>query len=192
MAYRDVPALVARLRESDNIQHEAFEFLVLTLVRLSNVLEAKWDEFDLDAVLWVIPAAKMKGGVEHRVPLVPRALEILDKMREHRTNDLVFPGRAGRVMAATTFGRVLSALGVEDATPQGFRSSFHDWAHDETHAPREIAEGCLAHVVGSAVERAYRRSDALEKRRALMTAWAQHCEPKSAGADVLLFPRTVV
>jgi integrase len=137
-------------------------------------LGATWDEIDIDAKVWVIPAARMKAGREHRVPLSGRAIEIVERMAEIRTGDLVFPGRRRRrPLSNPSLARLCPAL----ATAHGFRSAFRDWAGEETSFPREIAEQALAHATGGAVEQAYRRGDSLEKRRGLMQAWAQFCEP---------------
>ena len=136
-----------------------------------------WEDIDIDAKVWVIPASRMKAGREHRVPLSSRAVEIVERMAEIRTGDLVFAGqRRRRPLSGAAMGAPVSG-----ATVHGFRSSFRDWAGEETSFPREIAEQALAHATGGAVERAYRRGDALEKRRALMEAWANYCEPSRAG-----------
>jgi integrase len=134
------------------------------------------------AKVWTIEAGRMKAGLLHRVPLSVRAMEIVERMAEIRTGDLVFAGQRRRRPLS---GATLAAL-VTDATVHGFRSSFRDWAGEETSFPREIAEQALAHATGGAVEQAYRRGDALEKRRGLMQAWAQFCEPAGAGNVVAL------
>jgi integrase len=129
------------------------------------------------AKVWTIEAGRMKAGLLHRVPLSVRAMEIVERMAEIRTGDLVFPGqRRRRPLSSSAMGML-----VTGATIHGFRSSFRDWCGEETSFPREIAEAALAHATGGAVEQAYRRGDALEKRRALMEAWANYCEPASAG-----------
>jgi integrase len=145
-------------------------------LRQANVLGA-WAEFDLDGKAWTIPAGRMKAGIAHRVPLSSRAMAIAGRMAEIRSGDLVFPGqRRGRPVSGMTLARLCSG----GATVHGFRSSFRDWAGEETSFPRELAEQALAHATGGAVELAYRRGDALEKRRALMEAWASFCEPEAA------------
>jgi integrase len=175
MPYGDLPEFIAKLRNTESIHALALEFLILTAGRSGEVLGAMWDEVDTDAKVWVIPAERMKAEREHRVPLSARAMAILERMAEIRTGDLVFPGqRHRRPLSDMT----LAAL-VTDVTVHGFRSSFRDWAGEETSFPREIAEAALAHVTGGAVEQAYRRGDALEKRRALMEAWANYCEPRA-------------
>jgi integrase len=121
----------------------------------------------------------MKAGREHRVPLSTRALAILEKLAEAKISDFVFAGqRPGKPLSGMALEMVLRRMKIEGVTVHGFRSAFRDWAGNETHFPREIAEAALAHVAGDATERAYRRGDALEKRRALMAAWANHCESK--------------
>jgi integrase len=182
MPYGDLPEFIAKLREAETIYALALEFLIPTAGRAGEVLGATWDEIDFDAKVWVIPASRMKAGREHRVPLSPRALAILERMAGIRTGDLVFAGqRRRRPLSGTT----LAAL-VPGATVHGFRSAFRDWAGEETSFPREIAEQALAHATGGAVEQAYRRGDALEKRRGLMQAWAQFCEPFNTGKVVAL------
>ena len=122
--------------------------------------------------VWTVPAARIKAGREHRVPLSPRALAIIEAMRAVRVSDYVFPGyRPGRPLGDMALHMVLKRMEVP-YTVHGFRSSFRDWCGEATSFPREVAEAALAHVVGDETERAYRRGDALEKRRKLMEAWA--------------------
>ena len=122
------------------------------------------------------PRRRMKGGREHRVPLTDRMLAILAAIEPMRTGDHVFPGqKRGRPLSVMAMEMVLRRMKVENATVHGFRSSFRDWAAEETSFPREVAEAALAHVVGDSTERAYRRGDALEKRRGLMQTWADYC-----------------
>jgi integrase len=173
MPYGDLPELIAKLRDTESIHALALEFLILTAGRSGEVLGATWDEIDFDAKVWVIPASRMKAGREHRIPLSGRAVEIVERMAEIRTGVLVFAGKRRRRPLS---GAAMGAL-VTGATIHGFRSSFRDWCGEETSFPREIAEQALAHATGDATERAYRRGDALERRRGLMQAWAQFCEP---------------
>jgi integrase len=125
----------------------------------------------------------MKAGVAHRVPLSPRAIEILEHLGQARTSPFVFPGRRSGVPISNT--ALIELLGNAGPTVHGFRSAFRDWCGDQTSFPRELAEAALAHRTGDAVELAYRRSDALERRRSLMTAWAQFCEPKSGNVILI-------
>lgn len=179
MAYDDVPAFVARLRERDALAAMALEFCILTATRSGEVLGARWSEIDMAGKVWTVPAARMKAAREHRIPLTGRALAILERLAEGRTGECVFPGqRHGKPLSGMAMEMCLRRMKVEGATVHGFRSAFRDWAGNETHFPREVAEAALAHVIGDKAEQAYRRGDALEKRRALMEAWARHCEPK--------------
>jgi len=157
------------------------EFAILTAARSGEVYGARWSEIDEQSKVWLVPADRMKVGKPHRVPLSERALEIVQVRAKDKVNEFIFHGlKANKPLSHVMMAKVLERLGVHDATPHGFRSSFRDWAGNETHFPREIAEEALAHKVGDAVERAYRRSDALERRRELMQAWANYCEPAPA------------
>lgn len=172
MSYQDVPAFMKRLRAMDGISAASVEFTVLTAARSGETRGATWSEIEDD--VWVVPPDRMKGGREHRVPLVPRALKILKAMKKVRTSTFIFPGfRDDRPLSDMSLSAVLRRLKV-DATVHGFRSSFRDWAGDSTDFPRELAEAALAHLVGDETERAYRRGDALKRRRELMVAWAQY------------------
>jgi integrase len=145
----------------------------------------RWNEIDLDKKIWTVPAHRMKAGREHRVPLSQRANAILVRLTEQRSGDFVFPGqRRDKSLSNMAMEMMLRRMKIEDATVHGFRSSFRDWAGNETGYPRELIETALAHVIGDKAEQAYRRSDALEKRRSLMEAWAAYCEPKPS-ANVL-------
>jgi integrase len=186
MPYPDVPAFVAELREREAVAGMALEFTILNASRSGEVLGAKWSEIDREAKLWTVPAERMKAGRAHRVPLTTRALEILERAGTIRTNDYVFPGqRRDRPLSPMSVQLVLRRMKVQGATVHGFRSSFRDWAGECTSFPREIAEAALAHLVGDAVERAYRRGDALEKRRLLMEAWAGFLDTSNPGASVV-------
>lgn len=177
MPFSDVSEFLARLRGIDGIGARALEFTILTAARTGEVIDARWPEIDLDGRVWIVPATRMKAGREHRVPLTERVLEILNDMAAMRTGEFVFPGsRRGRPLSNMAMRMTARRAGIE-YTVHGFRSAFRDWAGERTNFPREVAEAALAHVVGDATERAYRRGDALEKRRALMAAWAAFCEP---------------
>lgn len=182
MPYGDVPGFLQSLTGRDAIAARALEFLILTAARSGEVLEATWSEFDLDAELWTVPAHRMKAGKEHRVPLSPRALAIVKALHETRHSDFVFPGYArGRPLSNMAFVMLMRRMKADAYTPHGFRSGFRDWAGDCTSFPRDVAEQALAHRVGDATERAYRRADALEKRRKLMMAWADYCGTVKGG-----------
>ena len=153
----------------------AFEFLVLTAARSGEVRGARWAEIDLPARLWTVPARRMKSRREHRIPLCRRAMEILDAARGFGDglSPLVFPSQGGKPISITRLPRMLHNLKV-DAVPHGFRSSFRDWAAEETNHPREVVEAALAHVVGNQTEAAYARSDLFERRRRLMDEWGAY------------------
>jgi integrase len=179
MDYHDLPAFLVELRARESITPRALEFTILTAARSGEVLKATWAEIDFDKKLWIVPAARMKAGQEHRVPLSERALAILRGMEKLRVNEFVFPGiRDGRPLSDNMLILVLQRMGHQ-LTVHGFRSTFRDWCGDCTHFAREVAEGALAHTIGDQTERAYRRGTALEKRRELMDAWANYCEPKA-------------
>jgi integrase len=180
MAYVDVPAFIAKLREREALAALALEFCILTATRSGEVYGARWSEIDMAAKVWTVPADRMKAAREHRVPLSERSLAIIERLSEARTGDFVFPSpRGNRPLSHMAMAKVLSRLEVDGATVHGFRSAFRDWVGNETHFAREVAEAALAHAVGDLSEQAYRRGDALEKRRDLMAAWAAWCEPKA-------------
>jgi integrase len=171
MHFAELPAFMADLKGRPALAARSLELTILTAARTSEVLQACWDEIDLTSALWVIPGNRMKAGREHRVPLSPQAVAVLAGLP--RVSPLVFPGqRQGRPLSNMVMEMLLRRMGREDCTVHGFRSTFRDWVAEETDFSRELAELSLAHVVGSAVERAYRRSDMLERRRTLMNSWA--------------------
>lgn len=187
MPYKAVPDFLARLTSRDAIAARGLAFLILTAARSGEVLGARWYEFDLEAGIWTVPAMRMKAGREHRVPLSSPALDAVTALRETRSSDFVFPGqKPGRPLSGMAFEMLMRRMEVGAFTVHGFRSAFRDWAGDETSFPREVAEQALAHRVGDATERAYRRTDALERRRKLMDAWASYCVAGSAGSVVRL------
>ena len=182
MEYREVPAFLAQLREREASAALALEFCILTATRSGETLGARWSEIDMAAKVWTVPAARMKAARAHRIPLPDRAMEILEKLFKARSGDFVFPGqRADKPLSNMAMEMVLRRMKLENVTVHGFRSAFRDWAGNETSFPREVAEAALSHVIGDKAEQAYRRGDALEKRRALMAAWASHCEPEAVG-----------
>ena len=145
------------------------------------MLNARWAEIYLDTKVWAIPPSRTKAGREHRVPLSNRALSILAKLSAAKVSEFVFAGqRPNRPLSVMAMEMILRRMGV-DVTVHGFRSAFRDWAGNETHFPRELAEHALAHVIGDKAEQAYRREAALEKRRPMMDTWAQWCEPRRVG-----------
>ena len=179
MPFSELPAFMVRLRSQPGLAARALELTILTATRTSETLGARWDEIDLKKKLWVIPAERMKAGREHRIPLSPLAVTLLKSL--DRASPLVFPGlKPGRPLSNMAMQMLLRRMGIGHVTVHGFRSTFRDWCAEKTDFPREVAEQALAHVIGNAVERAYRRGDALDKRRELMSAWANFC----SGAEV--------
>jgi integrase len=177
MPYSDVPAFIMLLCQSPSVSNLALEFLILTAARTGEVIGAKWNEFDLQTAIWTVPASRMKAKREHRVPLTERALEILETVKHFRNGDYVFPGRKKYTgLSNMALDAVLRRMDLKDkATVHGFRSSFRDWAAEKSDHPREIAEVCLAHIVGDGTERAYWRGDIIDKRRMLMNDWTNYC-----------------
>jgi len=176
LSYARIGAFLAALRKQNGIAARALEFLVLTATRTGETLGATWDEVDMGAKLWTIPAGRMKAGKEHRVPLSDAALGVLQQMHDIRHGDYVFPGgRDHRPLSEMSLLMLLRRMGHGDITAHGFRSTFRDWAAERTTFAREVAEMALAHAIPSAVEAAYRRGDLFDKRRKLMDAWAAYC-----------------
>jgi integrase len=171
---------MAALCDIPGVPARGLEFLVLTAARTGEVLGARWTEFDLKNALWTVPATRMKAGREHRVPLSARALEILhDLPREHGSPFTFIGSKAGAGLGASTLLWVLRHAG-QTCTVHGFRSSFRDWAAERTNYAEAVIEMALAHMVGSSVERAYRRSVLLDQRRKLMEAWGRYLRTPAA------------
>ena len=184
MDWRDVPAFYADLRGRDAMAAKALMFTCLTGSRTGEALGARWEEFDFEARLWTVPAARMKGGVAHRVPLTAEMLAILEPLKA-LGSEVVFEGqKRHRPLSNMAMLMLLRRMKVEGVTVHGFRSAFRDWAAEVAKAPREVAEMSLAHKVGSDVERAYARSDLLDRRRMLMERWSRFV----SGADGTVIP----
>jgi integrase len=173
LPYKDMAAFMAELATRKGIDARALEFLILTAARTGEVVNVKWSEIDLDAKVWTVPAERIKGRREHRVPLVDRAIDILKSLP--REAGYVFIGSRSSKMGKMTLFNLLKAMGQDNTTVHGFRSTFRDWAGETTAFPSEICEVALAHAVGGKVQVAYQRGDLLEKRRQLMKAWAAFC-----------------
>lgn len=179
MAYADIPNLLKRLRERNAVSRWAVEATILTAGRSGEILGATWDELDLDAGIWTIPAARMKAGRVHQIPLSPPALALFKKANEVRTGSYVFPGiRPTKPMSNMSMTKLLRDLGITE-TVHGFRSAFRDWVAEETSFPAEVAEAALAHTVPDKVVAAYRRTDFFAKRRQLMAEWGMFCNGES-------------
>lgn len=176
LPYGEVGAFVADLRARTETSARALEFIILTATRTGEAIGAKWSEVNLKAGVWTIPADRMKAGAEHRVPLSPAALAILKHLPRIIGNDHVFPGlKPKRGLSNMACLAVLKRMNRADLTVHGFRSTFRDWAAEQTAFPREVAERALAHTVKDKAEAAYQRGDLFEKRRKLMGAWATYC-----------------
>jgi integrase len=172
--YDQVPLVVRDLSRNESMSAKALIFTILTTARTGETIGSRWDEFDFGLELWVVPPARMKAGREHRVPLSAPAVALLTELP--RTSDYVFTGPKGtKPLSNMAMLQLLRGLRGQGETIHGFRSAFSTWAREKTDYPREIVEACLAHASGDAVELAYRRTDFLDKRRALMESWAQFC-----------------
>ena len=176
LPYADVAAAIAKVRASGayKITVLCFEFLVLTVARSGEARLATWAEIDFETATWTIPAERMKAGRMHRVPLSDRALEILREAQENRAaSNLIFPSVTGKALSSMMLSKLVKELGI-GAVPHGYRSSFRDFASEQTDAPRAVMEAALAHKLGDQAEQAYARSDLLAKRRALLAEWANY------------------
>lgn len=186
LPYAEIGAFIAELRTQEGFAAKALEFCILTAARTNEVIGAQWPEFDLKAGTWIIPAGRMKAEREHRVPLPDRAIEILRNLNKQRLGAYVFPGlKVGKPLSNMAMLAVLERMKRDDLTVHGFRSTFRDWAAEQTNYPREVAEMALAHTVGDKVEAAYRRGDLFEKRRLIMADWARYCDTPAATADII-------
>ena len=185
LPYAEIGAFTSELRSKDGIAARALEFLILTAARTSEVTGAMWSEIDLMKGLWIIPGERMKAGRDHRAALSKRAMQILTALP--REAEFVFPGgQKGKPLSNMAMLKTLARMGRAEITVHGFRSTFRDWAAEQTNFPRDVAEMALAHVVGDKTEAAYRRGDMFEKRRQLAEAWAIYCERQQVtGASVV-------
>lgn len=173
MRWQDVPTFYADLRTRKAMAAKALMFTCLTGSRTSEVLGMKWDEIDTASRVWFCPEERMKGGEEHRVPLTDEMLSIIEPLRALESA-YVFEGqKRHKPLSNMAMLMLLRRMGVEGVTVHGFRSTFRDWASEMANAPREIAEMSISHKVGSDVERAYARSDQLERRRSLIEGWSR-------------------
>jgi integrase len=177
LQYSEVGSFVGALKLQPGDAADALMLLILTASRTSEVIGAKWAEFDLRNATWTIPADRIKAAREHRVPLSPQALRILEKRQtQSRCELFLFPGRKLKPMSNGAILMLLERMGRGDITAHGFRSTFRDWASEQTNFPGEVAEMALAHVVANKTEAAYRRGDIFAKRKKLMEGWGSYCE----------------
>jgi integrase len=179
LPYVDIGTFMADLRERTGVAAAALEFLILTAARTSEVIGARWQEIDLSAEMWVVPADRMKAREVHRVPLSKAALAVLERMSAIRQDEFIFPSaKNGKPLSNMALLVLLRRMGRADLTAHGFRSTFRDWAAERTNFPREVVEMALAHTITNKVEAAYRRGD-FDKRRRLIDAWAENCAATS-------------
>lgn len=175
LPYAEIPSFMAELSRKEGVGFRALELLILTGKRSGEIRAASWAEFDLAEKLWLIPAERMKNGKEHKEPLSPACLESLDQLMRFTHHDWLFPGPiTQRPISDMTMSKALKSL-RDNCTAHGFRSSFRQWAAEQTDYPREVCEMALSHNVLGKVEAAYQRSDLFDKRKALMEAWASYC-----------------
>ncbi len=173
LPYAQAPAFWADLEQRQGIAAKALAFAILTAARTAEIIGADWRELDLARAVWTVPADRMKGGREHRVPLSKPALALLRELGPQASGP-VFAGPNG-ALSNMALLQTLRRMNRADLTAHGFRSTFRDWAAETTNFPREVAEAALAHAIGDAVEAAYRRGDLFDKRRKLMEAWGAYC-----------------
>jgi integrase len=189
LPFQAVPAFLHALKETDSgeIVKLAFEFTILCAARTAETLKAVWTEIDLDSKTWTIPGTRMKGGIEHRVPLSPRCVKILERAKALSDGGpYVFPGRSPKKpLSNMVFLMALRRMERRDFTPHGFRSTFKDWCSERTNFPNAVSEAALAHTIRNKVEAAYNRSDLFERRRDLMTTWSKYATSKPADVVAL-------
>jgi integrase len=182
----DVGAFMARLRAAEGVGARALEFAILTAARSGEVRGATWSEVDRKSKVWTVPAGRVKAGREHRVPLSPAAMALLDALPRMAGTDLVFPAPRGSQLSDMTLSAVMRRMEVP-AVPHGFRSTFRDWAGELTAYPNEVCEMALAHTIENKAEAAYRRGDLFEKRRLMMIDWSKFlAKPETKGKVIAL------
>ena len=181
LPYKDLPTFMLKLYDAEGIAARALEFTILTAARTGEVIKAVWSEFNLEENIWTIPAERMKSRIEHRRPLSNRAMDIIRAMEAAKCSDWVFPStRYGKPLSDGAMAAVLRRMGRSDITVHGFRSTFRDWAAEQTNAPNIVAEAAMAHTVGNKVEAAYRRGDLFDKRAKLLENWAAYTQSQPA------------
>lgn len=187
MSWRQLPDFMTALKDREGISARCLEFLILTASRSGEARGTRWDEIDFEGGHWIIPAGRMKRGVEHRVPLAPEAINVLYSVRG-LDSDVVFPSvqrgpKGGKPMSDMVFKSLYKRMAVSGFVTHGFRSTFRDWCSESAKAPPELAGRALSHAVGNAVTRAYDRSDLIDARRELMERWARYATGRTG--DVL-------
>jgi len=186
LTYDDLPGFFLALGKREETAAQALQFAILTAARTAEVIGAQWSEIDLEEAVWTIPAGRMKAGKEHRVPLSPVAVQLLRNLPREDSNPFVFIGPRQGGLSNAAMSKVLKRMRFQDAiTVHGFRSTFRDWAAERTNFPNEVVEQALAHSITNAVERAYRRGDLFNKRKALMAAWSKFATTTTDGAKII-------
>jgi integrase len=190
LPWREIGVFATCLAKQDGVGSLALRFAILTAARTGEVIGTRWSEIDMAAGLWTVPAERMKGGREHRVPLSNAALDVLRQVAKLGTGRdptaFVFPGgKTGKPLSSMAMLMLLRRMGRGDLTAHGFRSSFRDWCAEATNYPREIAEAALAHTLRDKTEAAYQRGDMMEKRRRLMAEWAAFCARPATTGEVV-------
>lgn len=186
LPWLDMGAFMVKLREQEGIAAKAVELTILTACRSGEVRGAVWEEFDLDAGVWIIPPERMKAKKEHRIPLSDKAIKLLREQKELFPMGFVFPGmKEGKPLSDMSLTAVLRRMEYNEITVHGFRSSFRDWAAESTGYPSEMVEMALAHTIGNKVEAAYRRGDLFEKRRRMMNDWSSFCDTLTKAGEVI-------
>lgn len=179
LPWQEAPNFMVELRKHSSASHRALEMTVLSCCRTSEVLNATWDEIDLNQGVWTIPEERMKAGKPHRVPITETLRALLLNLDRIDDSPFLFPGqKAGQALSNMSMLMTLRRMGFEHITVHGFRSTFRDWAAENTAHPRDVCEQALAHTLESSVESAYRRGDMFEKRRVLMRDWSNFLDPK--------------
>ncbi len=174
LPWQDAPAFMAALARREGVAARALAFAILTAARSGEVRGLAWAEVDLETAVWTVPAARIKAGKEHRVPLTPAALALLPTLGEPGALVFPSPAKVGSPLSDMTLAAVLKRMGRDDLTVHGFRSTFRDWAGEATAHPREVIEAALAHRLKDRAEAAYARGDLFAKRRRLMEDWAAY------------------
>jgi integrase len=185
LPYTEIGSFMVDLRARESTAASALQFLILTAARTNEVIGARWSEVDVGARMWTVPASRMKGQLEHRVPLTSAALAVLEPMLPHGGVFLFPSAKAERALSNMALLKMLEHMCRGDLTAHGFRATFKTWASERTNFPREIVEAALAHVLGDKVEAAYQRGDLFDKRRRLMDAWAEFCAKPATGGTVV-------
>lgn len=194
LPYAELPGFLAELHQQEGVAADALEYLVLTAARTGEVIGARWTEVNWHDKTWALPGERMKAGREHRVPLSPRALAVLERVHalRHADDGFVFPGaRRGKPLSNMSLLMLLRRMGKNEVTPHGFRSSFRGWAAERTNFPAEVAEMALAHTVSDKTVAAYNRTDLFERRRRLMQQWSMFCTtlPQEKRGNVTALPK---